>query len=100
MDVMYHVPVDDPGAGRKRLFVREADEWPFPNLPAPGDAVTVDIAAPGARLLSVTPRRVEYVIYSPNEAIAYLVCPATQPTDPELQVEKLLAAGFVEVDLP
>ena len=97
MDVIYHVPVDDPGTGLKRLFAREAGEWPFPNLPAPGDALIVDIAAPGVRLLSVTPRRVEHVIYSPNEAIAYLVCPATEPADPELQVEKLLAAGFLEV---
>jgi hypothetical protein len=63
MKVFYQVDVDDPATARLRSFLREAESWPFPNLPAPGDGVVIDIHAGGmaaehgggATVLSPTP---------------------------------------------
>jgi hypothetical protein len=94
MEVSYRILLDDPASGTNRIFIREAGDWPFPSLPAPGDAVGVDV--PGGWDL-MEPRRIKQVIYLPAQNKAYIDIPVEALDDPAPQIDLLLAAGFEEV---
>jgi hypothetical protein len=111
MNVIYHVMLDDPSSGRTRQFSRDAGQWPFPCLPAPGDAVTIDVvgrwetvSGEGDTALnewvhprSLQPRKVQQVIYDQAVGVAHILFPVTGLNDPQPQIQMLLNAGFKEV---
>ena len=95
MKVKYRFTIDDPAQARERRFVRDEDGWPFPSLPAPGDAVVIQ--APGLRSLEGRP--VERVIYiaATGDAIIELRADGFR-NDVEQQVTVLMEMGFREVN--
>lgn len=113
MKVTYQVALDDSTEARTRTFYKEAGEWPFPNLPAPGDAVTIDDASSGrwvrlsgegdtassrfTPLRSMQPRPVERVDYNPREGIATILIRVTGLDDLQPQIDILTSSGFREI---
>jgi hypothetical protein len=113
MRIVYQIELDDPHSARTRAFMLQADSWPFPTLPSPGDAIVIDYSGgglsveqtgeagfviepgPGRRLNA---RTVDRVTYRPagEYAIIHLDADALTP-DPEPQIDALLGAGFREV---
>jgi hypothetical protein len=109
--VVYQVEIDEPTTVRTRLFTLEADGWPFPNLPSPGDAVVIDVALPGlqdeqrgnvtvttpAPGVRLTAMKVQHVIYRPAGPHAMITLGLDGLAhDPAGQIEALLGAGFEE----
>ena len=94
MKVKYRFSLDDPAQARERRFVRDEDGWPFPSLPAPGDAVVIE--APGLPPLDGRP--VDRVMYRPATGEALLDFRADGlNNDVEQQVSVLLEMGFREI---
>jgi hypothetical protein len=111
MKVIYQCEIDDPTTATSRVFTLEADSWPFPNLPAPGDGVVIDVhpsgvsveqrgdvtvqqPQPGRRL---TARQVERVTYRPAgpHVLIHLRVDGLGHDAAE-QIEVLVGAGFRE----
>jgi len=87
--------MDDPAQARERRFVRDEEGWPFPSLPAPGDAVVIE--APG--LPPLEGRKVERVIYraATSDALIDLRADGLH-NDVEQQVAVLREMGFREIN--
>jgi|SRR5689334_10463178 hypothetical protein len=100
MKVTYRVHLADPQRAQERLFVRDADAWPFPNLPAPGDAVFLDV--PGQPAHNIGARAVKRVVYVPQAAAALIEMHTAADQNWTMgvddQVAALLGAGFREVN--
>ena len=96
MKIKYRFSIDDPTQARERRFVRDEDDWPFPSLPAPGDAVMIEDASERRAL---QPRRVEQVVYraATGEAVIDLRADGFI-NDVEQQVAALLEMGFREIN--
>jgi hypothetical protein len=92
--VKYRFSLDDPAQARERRFVRDEDDWPFPSLPAPGDAVVIE--APGLPPLEGRP--VDRVMYraATGEALIDLSADGLS-NDVEEQVAVLREMGFREI---
>jgi len=113
MRVRYRFRLDDPGEANERRFVREAGDWPFPCLPAPGDVVIIDVPGGdgglGARqegdvtvwepppAVFLEGRPVHRVVYSAATSEAFIELRADGLSgDVDAQVTILKRAGFQE----
>jgi hypothetical protein len=95
MKVTYQILLDDSTEARTRTFYREAGEWPFPNLPTPGDAVTIDDASYGRWPMQT--RAVHRVAYNPREGVAHILFRVTGLDDLQPQIDILAKSGFQEI---
>jgi hypothetical protein len=101
------------------MFLRDVDDWPFPNLPSPGDAVFLDVPSSGGLkverigdLTEITPRlafnigarEVKRVLYFPQDGQAVIEMHSQGSQNWTVgvddQVNALLGAGFREVTRP
>jgi hypothetical protein len=110
--VIYQVELDRADTATSQVFARDHEgPWPFPNLPAPGDAVVIDYDFGGhaaeqrGEVTEITPtpgrrlsaRLVERVTYRPAgpHVLLHLSVDGLAG-DPEEQVQVLREAGFQE----
>jgi hypothetical protein len=115
MRTFYHCRIGDRTAAKERRFVREVGSWPFSSLPAPGDAVIIDVPGTGglrsqqeAGLTTWTSERadvmearlVDRVVFSPATEEAFIELRSDGlRNDISQQVDVLLQAGFRETSV-